>query len=83
MTTALATDIWWWYLLTAFVVWFVIEIGLIVWAHLDGQKNDQTWTLSDTIRRWAASRRWLALLYVGIASALAWHFFLQPNLPGG
>lgn len=79
-TTAAWADLWFWWLLFVLVSWAIFEAASIVMAHRAQQKVIQTWTLSDTIRRWAISRRWLAPLAVGIIAMLVWHFFAQANL---
>ena len=81
MTLAWWTTYWWWWLLFVGISWFIMEIASIVAAHIAGQKVIQTWTLSDTIRRWSSARRWLAPVVVGIVAMLVWHFFIEQNVP--
>ncbi len=79
MTTFLATDIWWWFLAAFLVVFGIIELGMILWAHVTGRKNIQDWTLSDTIRRWSTLHRWVGPVVSGVAAMLWFHFFMQAN----
>lgn len=79
MTQTWWTDYWWWWLLAVAVSWLVMELVSIAYAHLTGQKNIATWTLSDTIRRWSSRFKWLAPLVVGVCAMLIWHFFAQSN----
>ena len=78
-TTEAWTSLWWAWLLAVALTWFALEITSIVIAHARAQKTVQEWTLSDTIRRWSAKRRWLAPLAVGVMAMLCWHFFGQLN----
>jgi hypothetical protein len=80
MTTVLATAIWWWFLAAFGMAFGVVELGMILLAHLTGRKNIQDWTLSDTIRRWSALHRWVAPVVCGFAAMLLYHFFGQGNL---
>lgn len=79
--TAWWTAYWFWWLLAVFVSWLVAELTAIGLAHYRGVKNIQDWTLSDTIRRWSGKYRWLAPVAVGTMAMLAYHFFVQANLP--
>jgi len=72
-------SLWWWWLLAVFVSWLVAELASIWVAHMRGDKHVLEWTLSDTIRRWSAARRWLAPIAVGTTAMLLWHFFAQVN----
>lgn len=84
MITALSslsfwTRYWYWWLLSVFISWLVMELLAILVAHVSGQQNIQTWTLSDTIRRWAGKFRLVAPFAVGVTSMLLYHFFIQAN----
>ncbi|HEX5321654.1 MAG TPA: hypothetical protein VFW46_21020 [Stellaceae bacterium] len=78
-TDAAWAALWWWWLLAILLSWLALELGSIAWAHHRGQRLVQEWTLSDTIRRWSAARRWLAPLVVGSAAFLLVHFFGMGN----
>jgi hypothetical protein len=80
MTTAVWTEVWWYWLLAVAASWVVLELGSILVARLTRQSSEQVWTLSDTIRRWSVLYRWLAPLAVGVAAMLVWHFFAQANV---
>lgn len=56
-----------------------MELYAILDAHLRGETNIQAYTLSDTLRRWSATRRWLAPAIVGTAGFLLVHFFGMGN----
>ncbi len=70
------TDLWWWWLLAVAVSFVALELTA-VWA----AGWHATWTLSDTIRRWARGWRPLAPLVIGTAVFLLAHWFLLAN-PG-
>ena len=73
------THLWFWWLLAVALSWVVLEVGSIVAGRYWKQANDATWTLSDTIRRWSAARRWLAPLVVGTCAFLLVHWFGMGN----
>lgn len=80
-STGLWTAYWWWWLLAILVSWLIMELLSIAVAHATGQRHFQEWTLSDTIRRWSASHRWLAPIITGCTTMLLYHFLIQTNLP--
>jgi len=73
------TRFWWWWIFSVAGSWAVFELASIWLAHIRGEKHITKWTLSDTIRRWSAARRWLAPIAVGTTAMLLWHFFAQVN----
>ena len=78
-TTRAWTDLWFYWLLFVAISWAIFEGASLILAHRAQQRIIETWTLSDTIRRWSASRRWLAPVVIGVTAMLAWHFFGQTN----
>ena len=71
---------WWFYWLLAVALTFgVMEGWSLAAAHRAREKHIEDWTLSDTLRRWSAARRWLAPLVIGTAAMLMWHFFGETN----
>jgi hypothetical protein len=50
MTTVFWTNLWWWWLLSIALSFCLLE-GVSIWR----AGGAPTWTLSDTIRRWATS----------------------------
>ena len=72
---------WWWWLLAVLVSWLVPELVGLAIGYGTHQAVPQDFTLSDTIRRWAAGESWLAPVVVGVTAMLVWHFFVEKN-PG-
>jgi hypothetical protein len=73
------TKRWFHWLLLVFISWFGLEGWSIIQDHAYGDVNIYTWTLSETIRRWAIAYDWLAPVSIGTASFLTAHFFLEKN----
>jgi hypothetical protein len=73
------TRSWQLWLLLVFVSGAALEVYAIVEAHAAGDQNVFDWTLSDTIRRWAAGYRWLMPAALGTMAFLFAHLFLEKN----
>ena len=80
MTQTSWTELWFWWLFAVFITWLLLELDSIYAAHVVGTTNLSDWTLSDTIRRWAKTRRWLSPVVVGSTAFLLMHFFAEGNL---
>ena len=82
MTTHFWHWYWFWWLLAVLVTWAPAEAFSIWLRHKKHLANDQTWTLSDTIRDWSSEFRWLSPVAIAATVGLLWHLFGQVNLPG-